>query len=64
MCMWVCGRGNMEQGAREFFLTFFPGGGREILGEILKVFGGEEKLRGRRWGLLGVAWRRGGGGRG
>ena len=35
--MWVCGRGNVEQGAREFFLTFFPGGGREILREILDV---------------------------
>ena len=63
--MWVCGRGNVEQGAREFFLTFFPGGEREILGEILKVLGvRKEKLRGRRWGLLGVAWRRDGGGEG
>ena len=44
--MCVCGRGNVEQGAREFFLTFFPGGGREILGEILEVLGVRKSCEG------------------
>ena len=63
MCMWVCGRGNMEQGAREFFLTFFPGGGREILGEILEVLGWGKAAR-EEVGVAGSGLEKGWGGGG
>ena len=43
----------MEQGAREFFLTFFPGGGREILGEVLGVRKSCEGGGGGCWEWLG-----------
>ena len=60
--MWVCGRGYVEQGAREFFLTFFPGGGREVLGEILEVLGVRKSCEGGGGGCW--EWRRDGGGEG